>query len=78
MPAYTLDPTRSEWAVQAQCGNLFINGFTRNVLGNTRPRSSQLAEPVWTDPGLKSEICVRELISTKTNKKNKKTIAGRE
>ena len=25
---------------------------------------SQLAEPMWTDPGLKSGISVRELIST--------------
>ena len=26
--------------------------------------ASQLAEPLWTDPGLKSGIGVRELIST--------------
>ena len=32
--------------------------------GNTRPQSSQLAEPLWTDRGLKSGISVRELIST--------------
>ena len=41
----------------------------------TRSQSSHLAEPLWTDPGLKSWIIVRELISTKKNKKqkNKKT-----
>ena len=27
-------------------------------------RSSQLAEPLWTDPGLKSGISVRKLAST--------------
>ena len=29
------------------------NEPTRNSSGNTRPQSSQLAEPLWTDPGLK-------------------------
>ena len=39
--------------------------------GNNRPQSSQLAESLWTDPGLKSGISVRELISTlKKKKKN--------
>ena len=32
------------------------NEFTRDSLGNTRPLSCQLAEPLWTDPGLKSGI----------------------
>ena len=32
--------------------------------GNTQSQSSQLAAPLWTDPGLKSGISVRELIST--------------
>ena len=40
------------------------NELTRNSLGNTRPQSSQLAEPLWTDTGLKCGISVRELIST--------------
>ena len=66
--AYTHDPTKSEWddyaAVQAECGNLSGNEFTRNSSGYTRSQSSQLAEPLWTDPGLKSGISVRELIST--------------
>ena len=40
------------------------NELTRNLSGNIRPQSSQPAEPLWTDPGIKSGICVRELIST--------------
>ena len=49
---------------KAQCGNLSGSELTRNSSGNTRSQSSQLAEPLWNDPGLKSEISVRELIST--------------
>ena len=37
---------------------------------------SQLAEPLWTDPGLQSEISVRELISAL--KKKKKARVGNE
>ena len=58
----------SEWAdyvaAQAQCGNLSGNELPRNLSGNTRPQSSQLAEALWTDSGRKSGISVRELIST--------------
>ena len=65
--AYTLDPSKSEWAdyaaVQAECGNLSGNELTHNSSGNTWPQSSQLAEPLWTDPGLKSRISVHNLIS---------------
>ena len=39
------------------------NELTRKSSGNTRPQSSQLAEPLWTDPGVKSGISVHELIS---------------
>ena len=46
--------------VQAECGNLSGNELTRNSSGNTRSQSSQLAEPLWTDPGRKSGISVRE------------------
>ena len=56
--AYTLDPTKSEWADYAAVQ------LTRNLSGNIRPQSSQLAEPLWTDPGIKSGTSVRELIST--------------
>ena len=41
-------------------------------------RSFQLAEPLLTDPGLKSGICVRKLISTEGKKKRKKAQAGNE
>ena len=40
------------------------NKLTRNLLGNIQPQLSQLAEPLWTDPGIKSGISVCELIST--------------
>ena len=50
--------------VQAECGNLSGNELTCNSPGNTRLQSSQLAEPLWTDPGLKSGFSLRELIST--------------
>ena len=43
--------------------------LTRNSSGNTRSQSSQLAEPLWTDPGLTSGISVRELISNLKKKK---------
>ena len=70
---YTLDPMQPEWAdyaaVQALPGNLSGNELTRNSSGNTRLQPSQLAEPLWTDPGLKSGISVRKLISTKKKKK---------
>ena len=58
-------------AVQAWCGNLSGNELTRNSSGNTRPQSSQLAKPLWTDPSIKCGINVRELIST-SHKKQKK------
>ena len=63
--AHTLDPTKPGWAdyaaVQAQDGNLSKNELARDLSGNTRPQSSLLAEPLWTDPGRKSGISVREL-----------------
>ena len=65
--AYTLDPAKSEWAdyvaVQAKRGNRSENQFTRNSSGKTWSKSSQLAEPLWTDPGRKSGISLHELIS---------------
>ena len=66
--AYAFDPMKSEWAdyasVQAYCGNLSGNELTCNSSGNIRSQSSQLAEPLWTDPGIKNGISVRKLIST--------------
>ena len=65
-----------EWAdyaaVQAQCENLSGNQLTRNLSGNIRQQSSQLAEPLWTDPGLRTGISVRDLISATTTKKKRK------
>ena len=40
------------------------NELTRNSSGTTQPQLSQLAEPLSIDPGMKSGISVRELIST--------------
>ena len=70
---YTFAPAKSEWAdnaaVQAQCGNLSGNELTRNLSGNIRPQSSQLAELLWTGPDLKSGTSVHGLFSTfKTTK----------
>ena len=69
--ACTLDPTKSKWADCAAVKIIIVwkpslsgNELTRNFSGNTRLQSSQLADPPWTDPGLKGGISVRELIST--------------
>ena len=51
-------------AIQALCGNLSRNEFTCNLSGNILPQSSQLARPLQTDPGIRSGINARELIST--------------
>ena len=58
-------------------GTLSENEIARNLSGNTGPQSSQLAEPMWTDPGLKSGIHVRELIFTKEKKKRSRGMNGR-
>ena len=61
--AYTHELPKSEWAdyvaVQAYCGNLSGNELTRNLSGYIRPQSSQLAEPLWTDPGIKNGISLQ-------------------
>ena len=64
-------------AVQTECGNLSGNELTRNSSGNTRLQSSQLADPLWTDPGLKSGISARANLHTHTHTK-KKAQAGNE
>ena len=51
------------------------NKLTLNLLGNTWPHSSQLAEPLWRYLGIKSWISLLELISTL---KKKKSQAGNE
>ena len=73
--AYILDPTKSEWAdsvVQAQCGNLSGKELTRNSPGNARLQLSQLAEPLWTDHGLRIVSGGRG----STQKKTKKSAGG--
>ena len=57
-------------AVQEECENPSGNELTSNTSGNTRSQSSQLAEPLWTDPGLKSGISLRELISMGLHRNN--------
>ena len=52
--------------------------LTSNSSVNTRPQSSQLVEPLWTDPGVKSKISVQELIFSLKKKKKKKKSAGGE
>ena len=42
----------------------------RNSSGITQPQSSKRAEPLWADPGLKSEIGVREKRRQGLNRRN--------
>ena len=78
----TFDLTKSKWAyyaaVQAQLENLSGIEPTRGLSGNIRRQSSQLAEPLCTDPGIKSGISVRELVHEliSTLKKKKKCRRG--
>ena len=78
--AYHLDPLQSEWAdyaaVQAECGNLSRNELTRNSSENTKLQLSQLAQLLWTDPGLKSGISLRQPISTLKKRKKEKRRRG--
>ena len=65
---------KSEW-VDCQCGNLSKNKLTRNLSENIQAQLSQLAEPLWADPGIKSGISVRILIPAL---KRKESQAGNE
>ena len=51
------------------------NEFTHNSSRNTRPHLPQLAEPLWTDPGLKSKTGVRELFSIKRKNEDGESMA---
>ena len=52
------------------CGNLSGKQAHTQLVRDIRPQLSQLTEPLWTDPGLKSGIGVRrKLFSTSENKK---------
>ena len=53
------------------------NELTRNLYWNSRPQSSQLAEPLWTYSCLRGGVGVHELISIQT-KQNKQKSAGGE
>ena len=58
---------RADYAAdQALCVNLSRNELAHNLSGNIHTQLSQLAEPLWTDPGMKTEsgISVHELIFT--------------
>ena len=69
--AHTLDPAKSE---RSMLSRRSVETYQRNELtssssGNKYPKSSQLTEPWWTDPGLNRGIGVRQLTSTwKINK----------
>ena len=45
--------------------------LTHSSSGNTQPQLSQLTEPLWTYPGLKSGIGMCELISTSEEEKQR-------
>ena len=66
--AYILGPFKSEWtdyaAVQASV-ETYLETSSHQTRQGTLGQSYQFAEPLWTDPGLKSGISVCELISTK-------------
>ena len=47
-----------------QSAGIYQEMSSGNWSGNTLLESSELAEPLWTDPGLKSGISLRELIAT--------------
>ena len=49
------------------------NELKCNWSGNIHSQSSQVAEPLWTYPGLKSGIAVPMLITTEKEKKKKNT-----
>ena len=41
----------------------YLETSSHMSLGNTWPQSSQLAEPLWSDPCIKSGVSLHELIS---------------
>ena len=53
-----------DWICAFQVFTIISGSITCNSSGSTWSQSSKLAEPLWTDPRLKSRISVRELIST--------------
>ena len=72
---------KSKWAdhaVRAMCGNLSGKCALLNWSGTSWPQLSLSAQPLWTNPGLKSGTGMPELISTSKNKTNKKVQARNE
>ena len=58
--------------------NLSRNELTRNLSGNIQPQSSQLAEPLWTDLGIKVELlCTSYSPLQKKKKKGRWGMNGR-
>ena len=45
------------------------NKLSCELYGNAVPQSSQLTEPLWTDPGLKNGMSMYELMSSKRKEK---------
>ena len=60
--AYTLDPTKIQTGLtmlsRQSVGTYQRNELTCDLSQNSWPQLSQLAEPLWTDSGLKSGICL--------------------
>ena len=48
------------------------NRLTRNLSGNARPLASQIAEPLWTDPGLRSGMMSWYALQKKKKKQKQK------
>ena len=77
--AYTHNPLKSEWVDYALHAGIVwkpnreISPHATHQV-TLKTQSSQLAEPLWTNPGLKSSIGVHDLISTL--KKKKKNVGG--
>ena len=79
--AYTLDPGPNEVGVGWLCCLGLVWDLIRKTSSHAtrhgpRLQSSQLAEPLWTDPSLKSGIGIRELLSTLPRKQNQKSAGG--
>ena len=73
--AHTLNLIGRSWLTMLSRHSVGIyegNGHTHGSSENSRPQSSQLAKPLWTDPGLKSGIGMHELIPIKKEKERKK------
>ena len=83
--AYTLEPTKSEWAddaVRTLCGNLSLRKTNSHATRQGTLSHSRLSSlsPLLTDPGLTCGIGVRKLISSlrkiRKAKQNKKRRRG--